>query len=249
MSKPSHLSRRRWLSLLPAAAIHASESALPVLPPEDQSARDAALSALLRRIRAAAAARDCKPLEAMMLSTFRVEFDSGKGPAAFHRYWKAQSTASPLWEVLDRLFSLGGTFYSPSLFAVSYVYTHFPPNLDILGHVVALRQNIPLLAEPRMNAAQLAQVTHAILPLATPLKPPVRIPADQFLEVRHPAAPRAFVLSRDVYSPAAHRAFFEKDPKGRWRWISLACATLAEPPDLYNPKPKPATTTRRSSKR
>ncbi|MBI4890686.1 MAG: hypothetical protein HY821_08675 [Acidobacteria bacterium] len=238
MNNPSPLSRRSWLSLLPGAlALPAADPALPALLPHDQASRDAALAALLARIRGAARQRDFKTLEAMMLATFRVEFDSGKGPGAFHRYWKPESPSSPLWEVLERLFALGGTFYSPSLFAVSYVYTRFPPDLDILGHVVALRDNVPLLAEPQAGAARLAEVSHAILPLAAPLKPPVRIPSAQFLEVRHPSAARAFVSAGDVYSPAAHRAFFEKAPNGRWRWISLACATLAEPPDLYARKP------------
>jgi hypothetical protein len=58
----------------------------------------------------------------------------------------------------------------------------------------------------------------------------------RYLEVTPPSG-RAYVAEADVYSPAAHRAFFEKR-NGRWYWISFVCATLAEPPDLTKAKAK-----------
>ena len=170
-----------------------------------------------------------------MLPTFRVEFDAGKGPAAFRRKWHPESSSSPLWQVLDRLFSLGGTFYSGTLFALPYVYTQFPGDLDPLGHVVAVKSDTRLLDRPGQDGGLVATLDHAIIPLAQRLQPPVMMAAGGYREVKVPRLGWCFARESDVYSPAAHRAFFEKR-EGHWRWISLACATLAEPPDLKRHK-------------
>jgi hypothetical protein len=227
------LPRRDWLKLaalglvLPAAGAEA----LRQLRPDDTATPDPALDALLARMRRAVKAKDTLTLERMMLPDFRVEFDAGKGPLAFHRHWHSERPGSPLWDLLPRLLTLKGSFYSPTLFALPYIYAHFPSDLDPLAHVVAESAGVALREKPSAAAAQVGTLDYSIVPLVTPLRPPVFIVHDQFLEVNHPAAGRCFVSGAGVYSPAGHRMFFEKR-KGQWRWISLAAATLAEPPDL-----------------
>ena len=167
-----------------------------------------------------------------MLPTFKVELDAGKGPAAFRRRWHSESKSSELWDVLDRLFSLGGTFYSATLFALPYVYTKFPAELDLVGRVVAVKPGARLLDKPGPDSAQVGTLDYAIIPLIQRLEPPVTITKGRYWEVKWPgAAGRCFVAEADVYSPAAHRAFFERR-QGRWIWISLARGTLADPPGL-----------------
>jgi hypothetical protein len=117
------------------------------------------------------------------------------------------------------------------LFALPYLYARFPMDLDLLSHVVATGTGVPLRKAPEPDAPEWRRVDHAILPLAQPLEPPVSLLAQAFLEVAGPEGQRSFVSSADVYSPAGYRMFLEKRQAG-WRWISLACATLAYPPDL-----------------
>lgn len=230
---PSRLRRRDWLRLaavgLAAPALRGEE--LRRLPPPDNAGPDPALNTLIARIRQSAEARDTRSLEAMMLPDFRVEFDAGKGPAAFRRHWRSEQRSSALWTVLPRLLELPGSFYAPTLFALPFVFTHFPTDLDPIAFVVATAQNVPLYAKPETGAERIGALDFAIIPLVTPLRPPVIISRDQFLEVIHPEAGHGFVSGSDVYSPAGHRMFFEKR-KGQWRWISLAAATLADPPEL-----------------
>jgi hypothetical protein len=226
------MNRRDLFRLLAATSCGAARAAeLAKLPPTDEVSRDAALARLLTKIRTLSARHDSSGLEALMLPTFRVDFDAGKGREAFRRRWRPESPSSALWTVMERLFSLGGTFYSDTLFALPYVYTQFPAELDPLQHVVAVKAGAKLLDGPGQGGKPLATLDYAILPLAERLQPPVMMTAGHYLEVKSPPAGRAFVASADVYSPAAYRAFFEKRG-GRWCWISLACATLAEPPDL-----------------
>jgi hypothetical protein len=63
------------------------------------------------------------------------------------------------------------------------------------------------------------------------LAPPVIIPGSKFLAVDDPDVGRGYVAGSDVYSPAAHRMFFERRA-GKWQWISLAAGTLSDPPEL-----------------
>lgn len=228
--------RRELIRLVAGAAYGAARSGeWAKLPPVDEASRDSGLVTLLAKVRILKAQRDFRGLEALMLPTFRVEFDVGKGPAAFRRKWHPESASSALWQVLERLFSLGGTFYSDTLFGLPYVYTRFPADLDPLGHVVVVQPATRLLDGPGRDARLMSTIDNAVLPLANRLRPPVLMSAEGYLEVKAPGIGWCFVRESDVYSPAAHRAYFEKRA-GQWRWISLACATLAEPPDLKGHK-------------
>jgi len=201
------------------------------LPPPSDRAQDPALAGLLAQLKKAVAARDHAGLTSAMAATFRVEFDSGQGPVAFRRHWKPESPSSPVWGILDHLLEIPGYAYSNTLYAKPYAFARFPFDLDRLNYVVAVKETVPLLAEPAPNAKQLASAGYSILPLARPAQPPVIIAPGTYLELQHPAAGRCFAASADIYQPAAHRIFFEKRA-GRWRWISLAAATLADPPEL-----------------
>jgi len=232
------LTRRSWLQLVAtgvAATSYASaaEADLRVLRPEDESTRDKSLQALLGSMRAIVRRKDSKALAVLMGPDFKVEFDVGKGPDVFRRQWDSETSTTAVWAVLDRLLSLGGTFYSNSLFAVPYVYTRFPYDLDRLSHVVATG-DVPVYAESNLASARVGMLKHAIVPLATPLTPPAMLCQQPFVAVQHPELGLCYVAGTDVYSPVGHRAFFEKR-QGKWRWISLAAATLATPPALLAP--------------
>ena len=227
------LSRRRGLILLgglACASVFAADELREISPP-GVAPRDAALTSLLSRMRRIVTDRDYRSLEALMSPTFRVEFDVGQGPRVSHNHWLSESHQSPLWKILERLLSLDGTFYSPTLYVLPYVYARFPIDLNPLEYVVAVKEEVPLFAKPENGAEPIGFLQHSIVPLAKPLEPPVIIPSEGFIELNHPVLGKCFAACSGVYSPAGHRAFFEKR-KGEWRWISLVAATLAQPPKL-----------------
>jgi hypothetical protein len=214
------------------AASHAApaHAELRTLRPEDQSGREASLMALLGTMRAIVSRKDSKALLAMMAPDFKVEFDVGKGPTVFRRHWNLDAPNSSVWPTLERVLSLGGTFYSGSLFALPYVYTRFPLDLDRLHYVVATGA-IPMRATPSATGARVGMLKDAIVQLASPLTPPAMLDGDRFVAIQHPEHGVPYVSGSDVYSPAGHRVFLEKR-QGKWRWISLAAPTLATPPAL-----------------
>ena len=224
----------RLAAALAAHAAHGKE--LLRMDPPSQEDLDPALVNLLERLRTLVAARKHLPLEALMATTFKVDFDMGKGPAAFRLRWRPQSAASPVWPVLERLLALPGHRYSDTLYAFPYICARFPFDLDPLRHVVAVKDGVNLIAEPKSDAARVGTLNRSIVPLAQALEPPVLIPSDSFVELNHPDIGRCFAASVDVYNPAAHRVFFEKR-QGQWRWISLAAPTLKDPPGLHLQKP------------
>jgi len=228
---PLIVTRRRLLVLagLACGSALADEFELRKISRASEVPRDAALETLLGRLRSLVNERNHRSLEALMASNFRVEFDVGQGPRVFHRHWVTESPESPVWKILERLLSLDGTFYSPTLYVLPYIYARFPSDLDPLAHVVAVNDDVALFDKPETGVKPLGFLQHSIVPLATPMKPPVILPSDGFIEVRHPVFGRCFVAASGVYSPAGHRAFFEKR-RGEWRWISLVAATLAGPP-------------------
>jgi hypothetical protein len=211
-----------------------AETELRSLLPVDQAARDKSLHAFLGTMRAIVARKDSKALCALMAPTFKVEFDVGKGPAVFQSHWEPDKPTSGVWVLLDRLLSLGGTFYSDSVFALPYVYTRFPLDFDRLSYVVATG-DVPMHAESNPNSARVGVLNHSIVPVATPLTPPAMLVQMPFVAVKHPERGVSYVAGSDVYSPAGHRAFFEKR-QGQWRWLSLAAPTLATPPLLLTSK-------------
>jgi hypothetical protein len=229
------LTRRSWLRVAGIALVAASHAApahaeLRTLRPEDQSERDASLQALRGTMREIVQRRDAKALLGLMAPDFKVEFDAGKGPTVFRRHWHLEAPGSRVWPVLDRMLSLGGTFYSDSLFALPYVYTRFPHDLDRLHYVVATGE-IPMRATSGATGAQVGMLKDAIVQLASPLTPPAVLADVPFVSIRHPEHGVCYVAGSDVYSPAGHRVFLEKR-QGQWRWLSLAAPTLATPPAL-----------------
>lgn len=230
------LTRRSWLQLVSASVVawpsqaSAAPEDLRTLLPEDQSARDKSLQALLGTMRTIVRRKDSTALGALMAPDFKVEFDVGKGSEVFRREWKSEMPTSAVWTVLDRLLALGGTFYSDSLFALPYVYTRFPYDLDRMRHVVATG-DVPAHAQSNASSPRVGRLKHAIVPLATPVTPPAMLCQQPFVAVQHPEFGLCYVAGTDVYSPVGHRAFFEKR-RGQWRWISLAAPTLATPPVL-----------------
>ena len=226
------LSRRKGLLMLgglACASVFADE--LRKMSPSGDAPRDTMLVALLNRMRRIVAERDYRSLEALMNPRFRVEFDVGQGPRVFHNHWRIASGQSPVWKILQRLLSLEGTFYSATLYVLPYVYARFPIDLNPFEYVVAVSEEVPLFAKPETGRGPIGFLRGSIVPLTKPLEPPVIIPPEGFIEVIHPELGRCFVAASSVYSPAGHRAFFEKR-KSEWRWISLAAATLAQPPKL-----------------
>jgi hypothetical protein len=216
------------------AGISSAAEPMRRLPPPENGPADSGLISLLASMRRIAESRDAAALTRLMRPDFRVEFDVGKGPLAFRRHWRAESRESSVWGVLGKALAMEGAFCMPSLFCIPYLYVSFPRDLDPFAHVVATRSDVVLRDRPSQEGAAVRRLDRSIVRLEKPLPVPALIPGDGFLSIDDPAAGRGYLAGPEVYSPAGHRMFFERR-SGRWQWISLAAATLADPPELKRP--------------
>jgi hypothetical protein len=218
------LTRRQCLFLALSTTVAARPAATGrKLEPPTDSPRDEELTRFLDNLAAIVARCDERGLLSLVGSRFRVEFSDGKGRDAFRRFWQTDQPNSTVWTVLSRLLTMDGAFYSPTLFAIPYVYTEFPVDLDPFAHVAALGPDIIVNREARPDSAAVATLAFDIVPADPALTAPVRLDRTEWVRVITPQGDPGFVAAREVWSPAAHRMFFEKR-KGRWEWISLVCS-------------------------
>lgn len=223
LAAASQISRRQWLaSVVASPLVFAAEAAGRKLEPRDEASRDPDLDLLLQGLTAIVDRRDEQQLLSKIGPKFRVEFEAGKGRTSFSQFWKTGLPDSEIWNVLSRLLAIGGTFYSPTLFAIPYVFTGFPIDLDPFGHVVALKESVKVHRDFLLDSPVVAALSFEIAATEPALPAPVRLDRTEWVHVI--AAGRSgYVASREVWSPAGHRMFLEKR-RGRWEWISLVCA-------------------------
>lgn len=221
------MTRRDWTRLAVGAAslrTAGAQSARRMDKPGPKHQPEPALAELLNTMRGLVERRDAPGLIRLMNPRFRVEFDSGKGPAAFQQYWKPQSKESRLWSVMSRLIDLDGYEYSETLYVKPYAYARFPIDLDPLQHVVAVKDEVELREAASIDAKSAGQVGREILRLEQRASAPVVL-GGEWLSVTTFDGRKGHVRCEDVYSPAGHRMYFEKRA-GKWVWISLACASF-----------------------
>lgn len=192
------------------------------MEPKDEAHRDPSLVAFIANMNTIVKERNATKLMALMGPVFKVEFHVGKGPVAFKAYWHPENPKSEIWPLLERLLAIGGTFYTPTLFTIPYVYSRFPQDLDPWSSVVVVKEDVALRAEPKADAAVVQKLSNNVVRVDEEFKPPVRLDKVEWLHVTTPDG-AGYISTADIYSPVAHRIFFEKQ-QGQWRWLSLVAA-------------------------
>jgi hypothetical protein len=74
--------------------MRAESAELRQLVPSESAMRDAAFVSFVGKTKDITSRKDAKSLTALMGPRFRVDFDFGKGPAAFAKRWKPQELFS-----------------------------------------------------------------------------------------------------------------------------------------------------------
>lgn len=185
------------------------------LAPVNDAPRDKSFAGYLNRLRQAVAKRDARALQKLVHAEVVTGGFSEKDEKGWDRFtarWQPESQDSPLWEVLGDLLDLGFFRAAPQTFVSPYVAWKFPRDLDPRGHWVVVRDNLPLLAEPRRDASPVTTLHFDIVRrIADPL------PGEPFhwLEVETLGGKRGYVQQVNVRSPLMERAQFQQ-LEGRW---------------------------------
>lgn len=210
----------RWLSIAMiafAAATHAAEPAPPTrLLPVDEAAKDQSFLKFRNELKDVIARKDAAKLFHYLASDIHLNFGGDRGGPEFHKMWKPFDKDTKVWTALALVVDNGGKFVVPGGFAAPYAYAAFPEEFDAFTSVVVVNPQAVMRDAPNPDAAIVRKLDHDILEVlnASGSAQHEAGPND-WVEVKHAAGQRGFVLETDVRSPIDYRAIFEKR-KGKW---------------------------------
>lgn len=191
------------------------------LKPVDQASQDPSFQAFRAKLMDAAKRRDGAYVLSIVDPKIINGFGGQDGIANFKKQWKPQSPASPLYDTLVRMLSLGGTWSDVDgrkEFCAPYVFSAFPQDMDAFLNVVVIADGVSLRARPASGAPAVARLSYDILEI-DPLKSiPVKGSPGKYTWYRAKRADGkvGFVQARWVRSPIDYRAYFAKEG-GQWR--------------------------------
>ncbi len=193
------------------------------LLPVNEAPADPELHAFYQRLQEVVRRRASEDLLGYLAPQVVVDFGGGSGPAAFRRHWGLDTNpaGSPLWPLLDRILTLGGTFTRPdrTAFAAPYIYTRFPSRrFDPFYHAVIAGSAVPLRSQPDPRAPVWGLASHTVvrLPSGVVLAWPPRAGEASLVPVVLPFGQTAYVPRDALWSPVGYRLGLEKR-QGRWQ--------------------------------
>ena len=194
----------------------APASAPPPAPPTvpgpklafvDEATRDPLLVAYRNELLAAVHARDAKALAALVDPHIRMSFGDANGPRELER----MLAEGNLWEELEQVLTLGGTFRE-GMFWAPYVYSAFPDTYDAFTTLVIVGDDVPLREKPQRDAPAVATLSRNIVERVSEEK--------GWSRIKTADGRTGWVEARFVRSPVGYRAGFIKTAKG-WRMNAM----------------------------
>lgn len=195
-----------------AAPVAVAPSALPSGPlaPTDTCSEAPGAAAFLSALRKAVAARDAKALSVLADPDVRLDFGGGAGREELARRLSGSDGAG-LWAELDEIVALGcaldgDRLVLPALFAQDL------GTLDPYTTMVVTGSGVPLFAEARVSAPQLATLSWQAVALAGSLEPDA-----PFQRVVVPGGPTGFVQTARLRSVLDYRLIANRAKGEGWR--------------------------------
>jgi hypothetical protein len=189
------------------------------LRPADEASQDPSFLAFRERLLDAVKRKDRDFLLSVLLPTIRVSFGDVNGVEGFKKHWKLDSPDSPVWDQLDKLLRMGGTFDTLSgerRFCAPYVYSAYPHNgPDAFESLVVTAENVPLHEKADSSSPAVATLSYDIVRIADNYKHPAN-----WRKVKTESGKTGWVEERFVRSQIDYRACFEKKA-GDWKMVLL----------------------------
>lgn len=188
--------------------------------PVDEAAKDPSFVQFRDELRAILARRDTKALLATLDPTMKFSFGDQRGLDAFRAMWKPDAPDSKLWQKLDEVVALGGSWSTegPKRFVAPYVYANWPEASDSFENVVAVCQAVPVREKAKATATTIARLDYQVVKIGPndPIRKGGKDPA--WREVVLPDGRSGWIESKCVRSPIDYRAAFEKK-NGAWKMV------------------------------
>jgi hypothetical protein len=199
------------VSLTPASVLF---QVFPRLDRIDEASRRPDFVTFRQQLRSAIARRDVSAVLRVVDPQIKLGFGGDDGVDALKR--KLESAESDVWQELDDVLELGGTFQESNTFVAPYVFSRWPQSFDSFEHVAVIGSAVRIRARPALSAPVVATVSYAILKLGAD-----GYSDEPWIGVRLPDGRAGFVDAKFARSPIDYRAAF-KFEDGGWRMVFFA---------------------------
>lgn len=201
-----------YLLLLLAVCTPSDASAqVARLYPVDEAVQQPDFFSFRARLLQAVQARDTAFLYSTLAPNILNSFGGDGGVAEFREKWRPEEPGSEVWTVLTQILSLGGSYYSDTLFIAPYTSSSFPGDFDGFEHVAIVGANVRARQQPRASSRVLATLSFDVVRRAEASG----AEAGDWSPVQLADGRRAYVAGAFVRSPIDHRAVFVRR-QGRW---------------------------------
>ncbi|HEX7708140.1 MAG TPA: SH3 domain-containing protein [Thermoanaerobaculia bacterium] len=200
-------------------ALEAKEGASvegPKLMPADEAAKDPTLVEFRERLLEAVRSRDEEFLFEAIDPNIRTGFGPVGGATEFRRHWRLDTADSPLWDELETILALGGSFNpssASSQFWAPYVYSAWPEQHDAFRSLAVIEEDVPMHESPDPQSPVIGRLSYDIVKN-------VDVPAAElaagWTRVRTVDGRSGWVNSLTVRSPVGYRAGFTRR-NGEWK--------------------------------
>jgi hypothetical protein len=207
---------KRWLLGTTVALVTAASAAAqqPFLPVDEASSRPDFFS-FRAQLQRAIARHDTAALLAVVHPQIRNSFGDNDGIDEFRRMWNIGAADSEIWDVLGTVLGLGGSFHADDTFVAPYVFSRWPGKLDGFEHAAVIGTDVRVRSHPNADAAVIATMSFAILPVARP-----DVEVDGWTAVRVEGTRIGYIASQFVRSPIDYRAIFRYEGR-QWKLVTL----------------------------
>lgn len=210
------MSIRTLFAAFAGVAFAASALAAPlIVTPPDVSKNDPGLTALLDTLVKAADARDFAPFEAAMSPEVLGSYGGEGGVQEFRTMYEIDSPDSVFWGEFKEAVALGAVEIEPGLVYAPYLAGTLPEEADPYLSLVAIGEKTQLYAEPKDDAAVVADITHQVVEQLDITPEELAKTPEGWIRVKADAG-EGYVKEAEVRSAIDFRAVFEKKD-GAWK--------------------------------
>jgi len=217
-SPPAATTADTTTAAAPAAKSKSDAVKGPKLMPVDEATTDPSLKQYRDDLLTAVRKHDTKALLAALDPKIRTSFGAGGGIEGFKKQWKPESPTSPVWNELEAILTLGGTFNKSSpepQFWAPYVYSAWPEAEDSFESLAVIATDVPLHKTADISSPSMATMSLDIIKRGKQKSAEAK-----WINVTTADGRNGWVESKFVRSPIGYRASLTKR-SGQWKMDAL----------------------------
>jgi hypothetical protein len=193
----------------------------PVLVPIDESYKKTDLQKRIKQIKNAVDEKNVDNLLNYISDDIRITFDNIENQPDFKTFWKLseQPEISDIWQILDDVLQLSGTFYQKNEFFIPYTFSHFPAEYNPFEFGVITKENTIMKAEPNESSIEIGELTYEIVRIisqknSSNTKNQEKI--DAWMKIKRQNEEVGYVLKEYISRPTDYRLGLQEQD-GEWK--------------------------------